>query len=732
MRRSASAAWSSPLPGGRSRAFWQLALSQYVTNGLAVGTGLLLIALGVYLATGLAAAAAAAAGVVITSVPDTPSPRRYKALQVLPAPLLGLPLFLLVQLSHGDTAGLGTVLVAGSFLAALLTAWGKRGGPVSFAMIFAMVMSMATPAPIDAHQAWERSGWFAAGAALYLAWSLLTVHALNRRYRRQLLAEALISFARLLRTQSLRFAPQADPQTLLPALLAQHAALADQLQNTRDLVFESPTTPQRQQFAAMLLALLEARDHLLACELDLDFLIGHEGADSLLPELRVVLAGSADSIEALGMALLLGRTPPAPTDLRALLASLLPPAARATPTADLTGEPEATLVLRNIADRVGHINDEAVRLAALARGEMAPELTAVRSQWQLFVSPVHWSWQPLRTLATGHAPVLRHALRTSLAIGTGYGVSLLLPWATHKYWIVLTIAVVMRASLAQTVARGNLRVVGTLFGGLLAMAILSTRPSPLAILVLLALGTTFAHGLAIRLSLVAWVGSAVQGLLQAQMLLGDASPVFAASERLADTVIGALLAWAFSYVLPSWERQHLPALVRRAVAAQARHARLALALGQPQAPDLEWRLARREAYDSLSALTLAAQRTLAEPRSVRPPLAPLETLLARSYQLLAQLAAVKGLLMLRRPQLRMDVAQPALQQAAQRIAAELGERPSPEEGLPLALAGHPHVAPPDPLMSADLTPWLLRRLGLACAMARELRVDVERLHPPGR
>ena len=146
-----------------------------------------------------------------------------------------------------------------------------------------------------------------------------------------------------------------------------------------------------------------------------------------------------------------------------------------------------------------------------------------------------------------------------------------------------------------------------------------------------------------------------------------------------DTVLGAALAWLFSYVLPAWERHQLPGMVRRSLQAQLQHAKLALALGDPtQSSDLPWRLARREAYDSLSALTLATQRTLAEPDQVRPPLAPLEAVQARSYQLLAQLTSVKSLLLLRRSQLDMAVATPALQEAARQIGLELTNAPKKE------------------------------------------------------
>ena len=145
---------------------------------------------------------------------------------------------------------------------------------------------------------------------------------------------------------------------------------------------------------------------------------------------------------------------------------------------------------------------------------------------------------------------------------------------------------------------------------------------------------------------------------------------------------------------------------------------------------MNWRLARREAYDSLSALTLATQRSLAEPRQVRLPLEPLEALQARSYQLLAQLTAVKSLLLLRRSQLDMAQALPALDQAARCIAAELSSQPlaAPDFNLPgFSLPGQPYLERPDMLLAADLTPWLLRRLQLACGIAHELRLAAQRI-----
>jgi len=73
------------------------------------------------------------------------------------------------------------------------------------------------------------------------------------------------------------------------------------------------------------------------------------------------------------------------------------------------------------------------------------------------------------------------------------------------------------------------------------------------------------------------------------------------------------------------------------------------------------------------------------------------------------------------------VVRPALARAAGCIEAELSGAGSPAPGTGPAIAGQPFQPRPDPLMILDLTPWLLRRLDLACAMARELRLTQARV-----
>jgi uncharacterized membrane protein YccC len=709
----------------------RIALSHYASNGLSAALGLLLITGSVHLLLGEFAAAAASVGVLVCIPPDQPAPKRGKFWQLLPALLIGLPLFWAVQVVHTAPILLGLLLVPASFLAFLAGGWGKRGLPISVSVMFAMVFSMAVPDHSNSVTNLTTSLYFTLGAVSYLVWATLANTALNARYRVQMLADTLMALARLMRSQAQQFSPEKLPEAgrrapLVGSLLQQQAALADQLQAARDILLESPGNTRRQQLANMLMLVLELRDHLLVCNLDLETLKSHPGHEPVLGTLRDILAGLADEMDALADALLLGRTPVPFASRRRQLESLQ--WGRDGTVSD-SGAPPAILAM-GTSSRIGLMNDDSLRLTALARGDVAPNVSLVRANWQLFVSPTVWSWAPFYALWRWNAPPLRHAIRAALAIGTAYAVSLALPWGSHDYWILLTIVVVLRGSLAQTLERRNSRAIGTLIGCVLAGLLLYTHITPLLLLLVVTLAQALAHAFALRKYLVTAVAATVLGLLQVQMLNAGPSPVFDVVERMLDTLLGVMIAWAFSYVLPSWERGQIAALVRRALAAQARHAHVALGLWQLQAvdnaPEIQWRLARREAFDSLSALVQATQRSLSEPRAVRPPLEPLGRLLALSYQLLAQLTTVKTMLLQQRGRLTPHEVELPLQQTGKAIEAALGAAAAPPRTDQAAGTALEWSVLGDPF-DGDLSPWLLRRLQLADHIALQLRANADQV-----
>ena len=165
------------------RTFKRGLLNHYVLNGLEVALGLFLVTTLVHLVWGVQHAAAASVGVIVTIVVDTPAPKRGKFWRMLPAPLLGAPLFWLVQLLDQHPVLLGFLAVFSTFFGFLWMAWGKRGGPIAIAVVLAMVLGMSITPP-EGHVlevASESTMFFAIGALSYLLYAVAANALLNLR-----------------------------------------------------------------------------------------------------------------------------------------------------------------------------------------------------------------------------------------------------------------------------------------------------------------------------------------------------------------------------------------------------------------------------------------------------------------------------------------------------------------------------------------------------------------------
>jgi uncharacterized membrane protein YccC len=694
------ARWLRPLLGHR------------ILNGLAVGFGLACLSVLVYALAGATVAASASVGMLIVSIGDQTAPARGKLRQIAPLLWLAAPMSLAMQLAqlapHHAELLVGVLMCTGGFVGMLGTAWGLRGAPLGFALVLALVFAMSTPPPPQWQAVLTHIGWFQAGALLYAAYAVASARVLNTRFRTLALAEALAELAAMLRQQSARLAATADRrESQLRALLGEQALLADKLQTARDLVLDRPDTARQLQLAAMLIAAIRLREQALACELELDT---QSARGALALDLRQTQAmeslwrAFAEQLDRVCWRLFVGPAASEPVTGMPFdeLGARLPATLRTAFTAMLTE-------MRRI-----------VAAADADRGTPLPDLAAQARDWPRFRSSMRWPIAPLQRALRGRSPVLRYAVRVTVALGAGYAVGLHLPWAAHPHWILLTIAVVMRSNLAQTLERRNARLLGTVIGCVLVAALLSLHPSVPLQFALLALGAGVAHGFVQVRYLVAATAATVLALIQGHLL--HTAGEFALVERLADTLIGTLLAWAFSYVLPAWERRQLPELLKRLRTAQLQHAQVALGSAEMASANADWRLARREVHDCLAAIATAAQRARAEPRAVQPPLDLLERVQLRSYRLIAQLGGVRT--WREQPQaLPAHEAEPLLARSLALIRSAL-ELPRPGAGL------HPgHVAALTETVSAHEEAALLRqRLHDATDEARALGADLAAAH----
>jgi len=213
-----------------------------------------------------------------------------------------------------------------------------------------------------------------------------------------------------------------------------------------------------------------------------------------------------------------------------------------------------------------------------------------------------------------------------------------------------------------------------------------------------------AHGFVVERYVITAAAATVMALLQAHLVAPMSG--FTIGERLADTMLGAVLAWALSYVLPVWERRSLPQAIARAL--QALRDFTGSALRTDADCMVAQRLARRRAYDALDVLATALERSAVEPARVRPPERELALLLDRGHRLMAHLSLIRLMLTQRGAELDRPEAAAALDAAKRALTAALTLDSSGD--LPPSTLGAPaqDMLPVEP-PARDVLPWLLWR-----------------------
>ncbi|MDQ6627776.1 MAG: FUSC family protein [Pseudomonadota bacterium] len=719
---TASAAWWRP---------WRL-LPAHVANGIATAVGIGCIQLAAWRLFGGHVAALVVSGAVCASIADLPNVPSRTLHRVGAAALLSAAAALAVDLLRPHPLGLGIVVVVVAFLAMMTLAWGQRAGAVSFSPILSMIFSMAVP---PAEHELAIAGWGACGGFAYLLWALLANLLLQRRYRTLALVATLRAASQLFRSRAgvlVSYRIEAGEAPPLGSWIGGDAALAERLQAARDLLYPAAESRRWQRDVAILLRIIDLRDALITSRLDVDLLGADAAGREILERAASGLRSVADQLDRAADA----------------LRDDSEPATSAQPSLDIgaaadelampPGDPRARL-LPVLQGRLDRLTEDVGRLHRLLRGEIEA-LPLSHAQLQGFVAPEGWPIRALRPHWQRDSLVLRHAVRMSLALGTAYYLALALPWDAHPYWLVLSVGVVLRGNLSDTLARRDARVLGTMLGCLIVVGV-SHVPSAgfLSGVFLGALAT--AHAFVTQRYWLTATAASVMALLQSHLVNPEAG--FAIAERVGDTFLGAMLAWSFSYVLPSWERRRVPEAVARVLRELRDYAAHSLRAGSGDVVDE--RMARRKAYESLSLLGAALSRSRVEPRGVRLPIRKVATLLDHGERFMAHLSLVRHSLARLHDAAELPRIESALAQAVAAVgrcldlqevgpASEIGSSGGDER---TEASGHvenaersgdveSELADPLELLPAqpparDVVPWLSRRLSQLVDEAVQIR-----------
>lgn len=673
----------------------QFFFSQYFFSGVRQAVGVLtlpLLFIGVF--ENYDAGIVAAFGAACVAIIDQPGgPRRYGTNGMFAAVLLGSVTVAVTGLASSHALLTWLLVPLLSFVFAMLTVFGKQGGLLGFACMLVMTLTMRTP--LQPHEVLVHTGYSLLGGAWYFAFSYLAHRAFWHREEQQTLSVALFATADYMLARSRFYDINEDLDASYRALIRTQSAMTDAHQDARDTVLRELPRGQgrndvlRAASLNLFIDMVALLDSLVATHTDYATLRRRLPDSDFLIFSRDALRKLAMNLSRIALNVARKRRVQERNSVKAELRAIEYELEKYRQSGLDDTEPEIYALLVQVLRRLRNATRLVDRIGDNAGHSPDPALVDQRLEKSLdrFLSRQKWRFGMLTSNLRLDSSHCRYAIRVAIAIWLAITLTAVLTHtsvlekvapglAAHTYWVILTIIVVMKPGFAVTRQRNGWRLLGTLVGCGIALALFNATSNHSVYLGVLVLSSVLAYSLTQVNYMLAAIFNTLFVLLAFHFMAPENT--FVVGERLIDTLVGCALALLASYILPWWENSFMNSLAnatRRAnkelLRTGLRYANLtrqktqlltALQAGGPPDkhwPDdqaiarldaeqhdaeLNWRVARKNMHIAFSNFAAAFYRMMDEPARHQRNVPALNNLLIQNHALASQTTSAIPLL----------------------------------------------------------------------------------------
>ena len=600
-------------------------------------------------------------GALCVAFIDQPGPHEHRAREMLGGTVLSTLTVTLTGLASSDPLLSWVVVMAQCFAFSMLAVYGKKGGQIGFACLLLMTVTLHNA--LSTQEVWIHALTSLGGGLFYTLFSYSVSRAMQLREKEQALSVALFATADYIARRADMYDLDRDLEENYRKLIVCQSDMTDKHQAARDMVLRGLITKQAQTDSSrvmlwnLFVEMIAILDLLVATRTDYAFLRQKlKGSDTLL-FMRDALHKMASDLERIALAVARENTATQRSSVKAELRALEFEIQQMQTEGLAQRDPELYSLCIEILRRLRNSAKIIDRMIlATRRDSHAQLLDAVKIDRSLmqFLSRQQFRPRLITSNLRLDSPFCRYALRVTLAAGLALALSALIPaLARQGYWILLTVLIIMKPGFALTRQRNGWRLLGTLVGCGLAFALLYTTQHETWLFAAMVLSTIIGGSLLQINYLVASIFNTNAVLLAFNFLDPGATTII--TDRALDTLLGSVIAFACSYVLPWWEAQFMPSLMRAAISANREYLRAALAQIQTREgrasalevkrADFNLRLARKNVHVALANFAEAFYRMMLEPKSRQWHVIELNNIVMQNHMLSSQISAVTTVLM---------------------------------------------------------------------------------------
>ena len=606
--------------------------SEYFSDALRTTLSIIIPFAALYYFTDPHIAITVGVGALLVSLTDSPGTLGDKMMMSVSTLVIFFVISIITSLLIKDALLSGFLILILCILFSLFTVFGKRWSLLGTMALILMtfVQGLKPEHPL------LFSCYIVAGGICYYIISLIQTRLWPLSSVKHALGECILSTAQFLGAKAAFYDKGSDLQENYLHIIKLHNKVSEKQEQVRDLLLRNKLLMQddHEQGQRHLLALTQVIDLyelISAIQYDYESLQESLADTGMLDSITIVIGHMANDLKAMGVALC-GKLRVRSVDYSFEEINRVKKAVR-----ELKTDQNSTRILLKLQENINdiytglrQINDTlTLRYEEI---NFPKDLAA----YQLFANTEKLSSHAIKNHLNFKSPIMRFALRLSSACILSYSF-MFLPVGIYSYWILLTVIVVIKPGFGLTKKRNMQRLKGTLTGVLIGALLLLTVDN---VTLQLLLAGIFLLGYFVYLRLnytLSIVSLTPMIIICLNIYTGNNSIVL---ERVLDTIIGCAIAFATSYLFPSWEIKRHAIYIGDVIRANLNY----LKKLQDQVTGIpsditSFKLARKEVYTRLALLSSGIQNMLLEPKKAQGQIQQLYEFEILSHQLSSTIAS---------------------------------------------------------------------------------------------
>lgn len=588
-------------------------------------------------------------GAMCVSLTDAPGPVVHKRNGMLIAAGFAFLTSLVAGWASVSVVTTAAMIGISSFFFSMFTVYGNRATAVGNASILVMILTMDTPRGID--NSLIQSLLILAGGLFYFTLSMLVYFIRPYRNAQRALGDCIREVANYLSARTDFYDPSIELDGVYKKVIAGQVEVNAKQDAIRELFFKTrqiveETTPEGRKLVFTFVETVDLVEDITAAYYDYSLLrnqFAHTGALGVIHDSLKKIAGELDRA---GRAIQNNSSFTKGFDYDEEVRQV-----KARIDLMLKNEPNA-LLLKKIIVNIRNLLTDLTNINQYFNKGIKRKKSSIDHSH--FIS--HQALNPgiMWTNMSLESSVFRHAVRVSIACLTGYAISRIIAYGDHSYWILLTIAFILKPAFSLTRQRNIERIIGTFAGGLIGILILVFFPGKTVQFVFLVIFMVGTYSF-MRINYLVMVICTTPYVL---ILFSFFGFFFrdVASERMLDTLIGCAIALSASYFLfPKWESEELRSFMKHLLRANAGYMdKIIQGLSGTKPALLDYKLARKEVYLNSANLAAAFQRMLSEPKNKQSSSRQVHQFVVLNHILSSNVATIATSLLAKEPRLHPE------------------------------------------------------------------------------